>query len=32
VESTCQGWQDFDLEAADSLKLQEHDGANLPTR
>ncbi len=32
VEATCQGWQDFDLEAADSLKLQENDGANLPVR
>lgn len=32
VESTCAGWQDFDLEAADSLRLQENDGANLPTR
>lgn len=32
VEGTCKGWQDFDLEAAESLKVQENDGANLPTR
>ena len=32
VESTCKGWQEFDLEAAKSLKLQEGEGAGLPTR
>ncbi|GAA1941674.1 hypothetical protein [Agromyces allii] len=31
VESTCTGWQDFDLEAAKSLKLSASD-ASLPTR
>jgi hypothetical protein len=32
VESTCTGWQDFDLQLSKDLELKEDDGRNLPTR
>ncbi|MBG6238978.1 hypothetical protein IWX78_001957 [Mycetocola sp. CAN_C7] len=32
VESTCTGWQEFDADAAQQLKVNKNTGANLPTR
>lgn len=32
VESTCTGWQDFDLELSRNLALEESAGDTLPTR
>ncbi|MET4780460.1 hypothetical protein [Glaciihabitans sp. UYNi722] len=32
VEGTCKGWQDFDLNAAKSLKVTEDAGSTLPKR
>lgn len=32
VESTCKGWQEFDLELSRSLALEESAGDTLPTR
>ena len=32
VESTCKGWQEFDADAAQQLKVSEFTGDFLPTR
>ena len=32
VESTCAGWQEFDAEAAQQLRVSETTGDYLPTR
>lgn len=32
VESTCEGWQDFDLELSRELALEENAGETLPRR
>ncbi len=32
VESTCTGWQGFDLDASKQLELDENAGSTLPTR